>query len=124
MGRLATGSVPLTSAASETGELVTVCVPPAKCAIPAPGEDATTVLAATTPESAGMFAAPKLTRCPEVPAKAMLLSFVQVIAFDPLVVQSPLNSAAVSAEELPRIRPVRVDVLPVPPWLTGSADDR
>jgi hypothetical protein len=45
-----------------TAELVTVCVDPAKCANPAPGELATTALAATTPESAGIFAAPKLTK--------------------------------------------------------------
>ena len=41
--RLVTGRFPVTSAPARfTAELVTVCVDPAKCAMPTPGEDATT----------------------------------------------------------------------------------
>lgn len=39
---LATGRMPLTSAVRLTALLVAVCVPPAKCATPAPGDEATT----------------------------------------------------------------------------------
>jgi hypothetical protein len=96
-----------------TVELVTVCVDPAKCATPAAGEDATTAFAATTPESAGMLAAPKLTRCPLVPAKDVLLIFVQVTALLPLVVQSPLNSdcdiVTVPEELSPRYSPLAAE---------------
>ena len=42
---LATGKTPVTSAVRLTSEEVTVCVLPAKCAIPTPGEDATTQVA-------------------------------------------------------------------------------
>ena len=38
----AIGSVPLTSAVSDTAELVTVCVDPAKWAMPTPGDAART----------------------------------------------------------------------------------
>ncbi len=43
-----------------------------------------------------------------------------VVALLPLVVTSPLNSAAVIAVALPRIKPTRVEVVPVPPFATGN----
>lgn len=55
--------------------------------------------------------------------KAVPLVFVQVIALLPLVVQSPLISAAVKAGELPRTSPVSVLPVPVPPFATGRTPD-
>lgn len=55
---------------------------------------------------------------------AVPLIFATVTAFEPEVVASPLNSAAVIAEEFPRIRPVSVLVVPMPPWLMGNAEAR
>jgi hypothetical protein len=46
--------------------------------------------------------------------------FVQVIAFDPDVVQSPLISAAVIALAFPRTSPVNVLPVPVPPRAIAS----
>ncbi len=54
------------------------------------------------------------------PVKAVPFVFVQLIAFEPLVVQSPLISVALIAEELPRTRPVSVLPVPVPPLATGK----
>ncbi len=53
-------------------------------------------------------------------AKDTPLVLVHVMAFEPLVVQSPLISAAVMAEALPRMSPVSVDAVPVPPLATGN----
>ena len=71
---------------------VAVWVEPANRAIPAPGEDATTTLAATTLESAGTFDAPNLTRFPFVPAKDVPLILETVTASVPEVVASPDRS--------------------------------
>jgi hypothetical protein len=49
--------------------------------------------------------------------------FVQVIAFDELVVQSPLISEAVKGEP-PLTIPVNEDPVPVPPCAIGRAADR
>jgi hypothetical protein len=43
-----------------------------------------------------------------------------VTTFDPLVVASPLSSAAVIADADPRTRPVSVLAVPVPPLATVS----
>lgn len=51
----AVGRTPLTSAVSETAELVTVCVDPTKCAIPAPGEDALTTVDARLARAIGVL---------------------------------------------------------------------
>jgi hypothetical protein len=53
------------------------------------------------------------------PVKAVPLVLVQMMAFDPLVVQSPLISDAVSGEP-PRTTPVSVLAVPVPPLATGN----
>jgi hypothetical protein len=50
--------------------------------------------------------------------KAVPFVFVQTIAFDPLVAQSPLSSAPVMALALPRTNPVKVLPVPVPPYAT------
>jgi hypothetical protein len=55
-----------------------------------------------------------------VPETAIPFIFTFVTTFDPEVVASPLNSAAVMAEELPRIKPVSVLPVPVPPFGTGK----
>jgi hypothetical protein len=49
------------------------------------------------------------------------LTFTTVTALEPLVVASPLSSAAVIADALPRTKPVSVVLVPVPPLATGSA---
>jgi hypothetical protein len=65
-----------------------------------------TTLAARNPESVGLLAAPKVTTSPLVPEKETPFILVTVTALEPLVVASPLSSAAVIG--LPPLRiPVR-----------------
>src|SRR2546429_6825188 len=73
------------------------------------------------PLSPGVVVVAKLTRFPLTPVNVVPLSFVQVMALLPLVVQSPLISAAVIAVPLPRTNPVKVLAVPVPPLATGNA---
>jgi hypothetical protein len=89
--------------AATINELVQVWVEPAKWHSPIPGDDALTSLAATNPLSAGMLDAPKLTRCPLVPAKAVPL--ISLALFTPV----PLK------ERLPPLPTTIVAVVFVPP---------
>jgi hypothetical protein len=59
-----------------------------------------------------------LRECAEVGMVPPLVA-TTVTALEPEVVASPLSSAAVIAEELPRTSPVRVEPVPVPPRATA-----
>lgn len=56
----------------------------------------------------------------QVPPGVLPLTLTTATTLLPLVVASPLNSAAVMAEALPRTNPVSVLAVPVPPLATGS----
>src|SRR6266852_2998362 len=63
--------------------------------MPAPGDTARTTFAARKPESAGAFAAPKLTTSPFTPENAVPLILAVVVAQDPAEeVVSPVSAGS------------------------------
>ncbi len=128
---LALGSVPVTFAvrsiveaaisALTMEELVTVCVDPAKWAIPAPGDEAFTTLAVTTPLSCNrqvVLVTVQSIRCPVVGTATKPLMVFVVVAPLPIIVcaaAEPFASVSVPAALLsvPRAgAAVRAGVLP------------
>jgi hypothetical protein len=53
----------------------------------------------------------------------LALTVANVTTLEPDVETSPLNSAAVKADALPRTKPVSVLPVPVPPFATGTTEN-
>lgn len=92
-------------------ELVTVCVDPAKCAMPTPGEEATTRFAATTPESVSVQVVDVVAQSSTSPLAGTEIGPTRVLDALMAAAAPIVNVKALEALRKPRV-PVVVDATP------------